>query len=76
MVNKQSDIAANEEPTAGYGLAGIYAGTKLMTGQFSHIINLKIQNLFDQTYKDHLSAIKDFTYMPGRNIVLNYKFVF
>ena len=76
LVNKQSDIAANEEPTAGYGLAGIYAGTKLMTGQFSHIINLKIQNLFDQTYKDHLSAIKDFTYMPGRNIVLNYKFVF
>lgn len=75
LVNKQNDVAANEEPTPGYGLINIYSGIKIFTGRFSHIINLKVNNLFDHLYKDHLSAIKDFTFMPGRNIELNYKLV-
>jgi iron complex outermembrane receptor protein len=72
----QKDVAPNEEVTAGYGLVGIYAGVKLLTGEFAHIIDLKVTNLLDQAYKDNLSAIKDFAYMPGRNIILNYKFIF
>ncbi len=72
----QKDVAPNEEVTAGYGLVGIYAGVKLLTGKFAHIIDLKVTNLLDQAYKDNLSAIKDFAYMPGRNIILNYKFIF
>lgn len=73
---KQTMVAPNEEETNGYGIVGIYAGIKLLTGEFAHIINLKINNLFDIAYKDHLSAIKDFTYMPGRSISLNYRFIF
>ncbi|HCY75814.1 MAG TPA: hypothetical protein DHV28_07815 [Ignavibacteriales bacterium] len=76
LVNAQNNVAPNEEPTKGYGLIGIYSGLKILTGEFAHIINLKISNLFDLAYKDHLSAIKDFTYMPGRNIQLSYKFLF
>lgn len=76
LVDAQKDVALNEEPTSGYGLLDIYAGIKLLTGNFAHIINLKVNNMFDKKYKDHLSAIKDFTYMPGRNITINYKFVF
>lgn len=76
LAASQNDVAPNEEPTAGYGLISIYAGIKLLTGNSAHIFNLRIDNLFDKAYKDHLSAIKDFTYMPGRNIRLNYKFVF
>lgn len=76
LVSSQNDVAPNEESTAGYGLTGIYAGLKIATGEYAHILNLKINNLFDQSYKDHLSAIKNFTYMPGRNIQLNYKFLF
>ena len=76
LTAKQNDVAPNEIPTAGYGLVGIYGGLKLLTGEFAHIINLKVSNLFDQEYKDHLSSIKDFTFMPGRNISLAYNFVF
>jgi len=76
LVATQNDVAPNEEPTAGYGLVGIYGGIKLITGQLAHIINLKVNNLLDQKYKDHLSAIKDFTFMPGRNVQLSYKFIF
>ena len=76
LSSKQNDVAPNEEPTAGYGFLSIYGGFKFFTGRFVHIIDLKADNVLDQPYKDHLSAIKDFTYMPGRNITLGYKFVF
>lgn len=66
----QKDVAPNEEVTAGYGLVGIYAGLKLLTGKFANVIDLRVSNLLDQAYKDNLSAIKDFAYMPGRNIIL------
>ncbi|HVO75241.1 MAG TPA: TonB-dependent receptor [Ignavibacteriaceae bacterium] len=76
LASGQNLVAPNEERTPGYGLISIYAGYKFFTGRFVHIIDLKADNLLDQRYKDHLSAIKDFTYMPGRNITLGYKFVF
>ena len=76
LVAAQNDVAPNEEPTAGYGLVGIYGGIKIITGNFAHILNFKITNVLDQPYKDHLSAIKDFTDMPGRNFQLSYKFLF
>jgi iron complex outermembrane recepter protein len=73
---KQNDIAPNEEPTAGYGVVGIYGGIKFIMGQYASIINLKMDNLLNQKYRDHLSAIKDFTFMPGINVQLSYKFLF
>jgi len=76
LASAQNDVAPNEEPTAGYGIVGLYSGIKLLTGEYAHILNLKINNLFDQPYKDHLSAVKDFTFMPGRNIQLTYKLLF
>ncbi len=76
LAASQKDVAPNEEVTAGYGLVGIYAGVKLLTGEFANIIDLRVTNLLDQAYKDNLSAIKDFAYMPGRNIILNFKFIF
>ena len=76
MAAIQRDISQNETPTAGYFLLDIYAGVKLFTGRFAHIISLKIENTLNREYKDHLSAIKEFTYMPGRNISLSYKFLF
>ncbi len=72
----QNLTAAYEVPTKGYGLVDVYAGVKLLTGGFIHMFNLKITNLANQPYKEHLSAIKNFAYMPGRNIQVSYKFLF
>ena len=76
LVSAQNDVAPNEQSTAGYGIVGLYGGIKLLIGETAQIVNLKINNLFDQKYKDHLSAIKDFTFMPGRNVQLSYKILF
>lgn len=72
----QNLISANETATTGYFLVDFYGGLKFFTGRFAHIIDLKIENALDREYKDHLSAIKEFTSMPGRNISLSYKFLF
>ncbi|MFA5805201.1 MAG: TonB-dependent receptor [Melioribacteraceae bacterium] len=72
----QKNISINEIPTAGYFLVDCYGGMKFFSGRFAHIISLKIENAFNRKYKDHLSAIKEFTSMPGRNISLSYKFLF
>ncbi len=76
IVNKQSQVANFEESTAGFGLVDLYAGIKFITNKLVHIIDLKINNTFNQLYRDHLSAIKNFAFMPGRKISLNYKFLF
>ncbi len=76
LVSEQDKTAPNETPTKGFGLIDLYAGVKFITGRFAHIFNFKVENLFDQPYKDHLSAIKEFTFMPGRNFELAYKFIF
>ena len=72
----QKNIALHETPTAGYFLLDLYGGIKFFSGRFAHIISCKIENALNREYKDHLSAIKEFTFMPGRNISLSYKFLF
>ncbi len=72
----QNDVAPNEMPTKGYGLIDAYGGVRINIGNYANVISLRVSNILDQPYKDHLSAIKDFTYMPGRNLTLNYKFIF
>jgi iron complex outermembrane receptor protein len=76
IADKQDKVAPNEIPTPGYGIVDLYAGVKFLTNGFAHIIDFKVENLFNQPYRDHLSAIKEFTFMPGRNFELGYKFIF
>lgn len=76
LVAAQNRVAKFEEQTKGYGLIDLYVGTKIPSGNSFHIINLKAENIFNQSYRDHLSSIKDFALMPGRNVKLSYKFLF
>lgn len=76
LVADQNNVATYESPTKGYGLVDIYVGTKILSGNNYHIINLRAENLLNQSYRDHLSSIKEFAFMPGRNVRLSYKFLF
>ncbi|MBU1677802.1 MAG: TonB-dependent receptor [Bacteroidetes bacterium] len=76
LAASQKEVAENENVTTGYGLIDIYLGAKFPTSNNAHILNLRVDNLLDQPYRDHLSAIKSFAGMPGRNIVFNYRFLF
>lgn len=72
----QKKVSPYETSTPGYGLINLYAGIKLITGRYIHIFSVKIDNLFDRAYREHLSAIKNYIFMPGREIKLNYRFLF
>ena len=76
LVADQNLVAAYETPSKGYGLIDIYVGTKILSRNNYHIVNLRAENILNQSYRDHLSSIKGFAFMPGRNIRLSYKFLF
>lgn len=76
LVADQNNVAPFEDPTKGYGLVDLYVGTKILSGKSYHIVNLRAENLLNQEYRDHLSTIKSFALMPGRNVKLSYKFLF
>ncbi len=72
----QNKVSPFEERTPGYGLINLYAGTKFIVGRNVHIFTIKVDNLLDRTYQEHLSAVKEFIFMPGREIKLSYRFLF
>jgi len=41
-----------------------------------HNITIQFNNIFDKTYYNHLSRIKDISPEPGRNIAISYKVFF
>ncbi len=76
LSTEQKHTADSEFPTKGFGVVDLYGGIKFFTGSYIHMLSLKVNNILDQPYKEHLSAIKEFANMPGRDIQLNYKFLF
>lgn len=74
--SEQDRIGDFEEPTAGYRVIDFNVGIRFEQGIRFHSITLRIDNLFDQVYREHLSRIKDIMPQPGRNISLLYRLNF
>lgn len=73
---KQDRVAPDEEETDGYTIIGLSAGYRL-SKYGRHILILRVDNLMNQRYRDHLSRIEDRNFpMPGRNISLAYRWFF
>jgi len=75
-VSSQNKIAPTETRTPGYVIFNLHLGLRLPMKGFAQEINLNVENLTNRRYYDHLSRIKDFAPMPGRNIVLIYHIFF
>ncbi len=75
-ISAQNLVAPDEEATEGYVLLGINAGYRLnSSGQ--HIIILRVENLLNTNYRDHLTRIEERNFpMPGRNFNLAYRWFF
>ena len=73
---EQNKVALNETPTKGYGIIDVFGGVKLLTGSLIHQFDLKIENLLNKDYREHLSVLKSFAPMPGRNFLVTYKLLF
>jgi iron complex outermembrane receptor protein len=65
-----------EAPTAGYGIVNATAGLRLPVGRRLHLLTLRIDNLFDQEYREHLSRTKSVIPEAGRNVSLLYRLEF
>ncbi len=75
-VSEQNNVAPGEESTAGYTLIGFNTGYRL-NGSGQHVIILRIENLLDKRYRDHLSRIEERNFpMPGRNFNIAYRWFF
>ena len=76
LVARQDRLGDFETETAGYALADAAAGLRLVRGGVLHTITLRVDNLFDTEYRDHMSRTKDILPGPGRNISLLYRLAF
>ncbi|MCC5925180.1 MAG: TonB-dependent receptor [Bacteroidetes bacterium] len=73
---KQGRVAPEEDTTNGYTLVNINAGYRFGSQQIHRLV-LRGENIFNVTYRDHLSRVEDRqAFMPGRNISLVYSMDF
>ena len=73
---EQVRLGAFEEPTPGYVLFDAGIEWTLLAGSFFHSVTLRVDNIADTEYYNHLSRIKSIMPEPGRNVSLLYRISF
>jgi iron complex outermembrane receptor protein len=75
-VARQDRLGDFETETSGYMLGDFTAGVRLVRGAMLHSLTLRVDNLFDREYRDHMSRTKEIMPGAGRNVSLLYRLVF
>lgn len=73
---EQERLGDFEAPTDGYVVGDLSAGIRFSRGARFHTVTLKVDNLFDTEYYDHLSRIKEIMPEPGRNVSVLYRLTY
>ena len=73
---RQERLGDYETPTAGYAVGDLTAGLRLVLGARLHTLTLRVDNVLDQEYRDHLSRVKAVLPEAGRNLSLLYRVAF
>ncbi len=60
-------------PTDGYGIFNAAAGFRWFPGHQAHSITLRLENLTNELYRNHLSRIKELSPEPGFGATLTYR---
>jgi iron complex outermembrane receptor protein len=76
VTGAQDRLAPNETTTAGYQLARAYAAYSLQTGGAVSTWTVRVDNLTNELYRNHLSLIKDYAPEMGRNLKVLYSLKF
>jgi iron complex outermembrane receptor protein len=76
FADRQDRLGDFENPTPGYVVADADAGVRLLLGGRIHSLTLRVDNAFDQEYRDHLSRVKEIMPEPGRNLSVLYRVEF
>lgn len=76
LAAKQTRLGDGDTPTQGYGVVNLGAGMRFVEGGIVHSISVHCDNALNQSYRDHLSVIKDFVPQPARGFRLNYDLIY
>lgn len=73
----QNKPALEETPTPGYTIFNLGLDAEISFSHQSILIGIKLNNVFDKKYVDHLSTLKTLNfYDPGRNLSISLKIPF
>lgn len=62
--------------TAGYSIFNVGAGYRWLTGHQVHSLTVRVENLTDEVYRNHLSRIKELSPEAGIGATLAYRIAF
>ena len=65
-----------DQPTAGFAVGSVSAGVRMLAGSRFHTFTLRVENVADQEFRDHLSRTKETMPEPGRDVSLLYRVTF
>ncbi|MDP2137466.1 MAG: TonB-dependent receptor [Candidatus Didemnitutus sp.] len=72
----QNRLAANEEPSAGYGLLGAHAAWRQERGDGAWEIFVRGSNLTNEEARPHTSFLKNSAPLPGRRVGAGVRWIF
>ena len=72
----QNRLSEFETMTPGYSLVDIFGSYSFESRSGSHRIVFQLNNLFDETYYNHLSKIKSIMPETGRSLGVQYRYLF
>ncbi len=75
-VDEQDRVAEHETPTPGHEMLNASVGCRLFAGQVLHELVLRGRNLLDAGAYNHVSFIKYYAPLPGRDVSLVYRLLF
>jgi iron complex outermembrane receptor protein len=73
---RQDRNADFETPTDGYTWFNAILGYRIVAGRTVHDIVLRGNNLSDELARNHVSPLKDFVPLPGRDVNASYRLTF
>lgn len=73
---EQNRTGEFETSTDGYATINLFGQYRFQKWDLLHTLSLNANNLFNTTYRNHLSRIKEIYPEPGRNITLLYRLYF
>jgi iron complex outermembrane receptor protein len=76
FASAQERLGDFETRTPGYVVGDVAAGVRLLAGDRLHTLTLRIENVANRTYYDHMSRLKEIMPEPGRNVSLLYRLTF
>lgn len=76
FTDEQDRVAPNEEPTNAFTIYNVFGHVQLAGGPVVHRFTLRVANLTDRFYRNHISRVKEILPEPGRSARLLYTLIF